>query len=142
MCLLIIWYQKWKKQFILELIVKDINFVLKVTLHPKKNQNSLFTNYNILFFFKWQASEENGHKRSTRATIDVTISGTNAFDPVVTSSSGNFIGSISEDADAGTPLRAQGSNDAIQLVVTDQDVVGFSRFSFKIGFNFVCSFWK
>lgn len=50
MCLLIIWYQKWKKQFILELIVKDINFVLKVTLHPKKNQNSLFTNYNILFF--------------------------------------------------------------------------------------------
>lgn len=71
-----------------------------------------------------QASEETGHKRSTRATIDVTVSGTNDFDPVVTSSSGNFIGTISEDADAGTPLRAQGSTDAIQLVVTDQDVVG------------------
>uniref|UniRef100_A0A8W8LXK4 Cadherin domain-containing protein n=1 Tax=Magallana gigas TaxID=29159 RepID=A0A8W8LXK4_MAGGI len=70
-----------------------------------------------------RASEETGHKRSTRATIDVTVSGTNDFDPVVTSSSGNFIGTISEDADAGTPLRAQGSTDAIQLVVTDQDVL-------------------
>lgn len=78
-----------------------------------------------LIYILLQASEETGHKRSTRATIEVTVSGTNNFDPVVTSSSGNFIGTISEDADAGTPLRSQGSTDAIQLVVTDQDVVGF-----------------
>lgn len=82
----------------------------------------------VFFFAIQQASEETGHRRSTRATVDITVSGTNNFDPVVTSSSGNFIGTISEDADAGTPLRSQGSTNTLQLIVTDQDVVCLSPF--------------